>query len=99
MRGLFVNASNFNQDIGNWNIGNVTNMNWMFYKATSFNQALEGWDVSFIDEMYGMFSDADAFNQDLSSWSVDNVTYCNEFSDGASSWTLPKPNFTNCNPN
>ena len=39
------------------------------------------------------------FNQDLSSWSVGGVTICYLFSEGALSWTLPKPNFTNCDPN
>jgi hypothetical protein len=48
--------------------------------------------------MYVMFSDAVSFNQDLSSWSVNGVTDCYNFSDGATSWTLPQPNFTNCNP-
>jgi len=45
-----------------------------------------------------MFWAATSFNQDLSSWSVDNVTECNYFSLNATSWTLPKPNFTNCTP-
>jgi len=48
--------------------------------------------------MYVMFSDAISFNQDLSSWSVNVVTDCYNFSDGATSWTLPQPNFTNCTP-
>ena len=39
------------------------------------------------------------FNQDLSYWDVNNVTECQEFSDGASNWVLAQPNFTNCNPN
>ena len=38
------------------------------------------------------------FNQDLSSWVVTNVTKCNLFSMLNTSWTLPKPNFTNCTP-
>jgi hypothetical protein len=48
--------------------------------------------------MESMFNFATSFNQDLSSWSVNNVTFCNQFSDGAYSWTLPQPNFTNCTP-
>ena len=46
-----------------------------------------------------MFYNATAFNQNLSSWSVDGVTSCNNFNPGTTPWTLPKPNFTNCNPN
>jgi surface protein len=44
--------------------------------------------------MQGMFSNAPVFNQNLSSWNVDNVNNCTAFSSGASSWTLPQPNFT-----
>ena len=49
--------------------------------------------------MVAMFYEATSFNQDLSSWSVDEVTGCDLFSDGATSWTLPQPNFTNRDPN
>jgi hypothetical protein len=73
-------------------------MNWMFYKAASFNQSLEGWELSFVEEMYGMFSDANAYNQDLSSWDIENVSLCGDFNKNTPQWTLPKPNFTNCNP-
>jgi hypothetical protein len=48
--------------------------------------------------MKKMFNNATSFNQDLSSWSIDAVDECDSFGNGASSWTLPKPNFTNCNP-
>ncbi|MAJ38390.1 MAG: hypothetical protein CMC19_10895 [Flavobacteriaceae bacterium] len=37
-------------------------------------------------------------NLDLSSWNTERVSDCASFSNSASSWTLPKPNFTNCNP-
>jgi len=55
--------------------------------------------VSNVTNMAYMFSSATAFNQDLSSWSVDGVTDCSNFSDSTTSWTLPQPNFTNCDPN
>ena len=74
-------------------------MGLMFRDAISFNQPIGGWDVSGVNDMVLMFSDATSFNQDLSSWVVDGVIDCNWFSEGATSWTLPQPNFTNCNPN
>ncbi len=98
MRRIFNSATAFNQDISNWDVSNVTTMEYMFYVAQSFNQPIGSWDVSSVTDMSGMFGNATAFNKDLSSWSVDNVNNCNGFSDGASSWILPQPNFTLCTP-
>ena len=43
-----------------------------------------------------IFGGATEFNQDLSGWDVNNVRNCARFSDRASAWVLPKPNFENC---
>jgi surface protein len=91
--------TNFNQDISQWDVSNVTKMNSMFYRSDYFNQPLHNWDVSNVTEMSYMFYITLNFNQDLINWGVENVTYCAYFSLGASAWTLPQPNFTNCNPN
>jgi len=45
-----------------------------------------------------MFYDNSAFNQDIGDWDVVNVTECSDFSNNTPQWTLPQPNFTNCNP-
>ncbi len=42
----FDYAKAFNQDIGNWNVSNVTDMRSMFKGAKAFNQDLNSWDVS-----------------------------------------------------
>ncbi|MDC1198442.1 BspA family leucine-rich repeat surface protein [Flavobacteriaceae bacterium] len=99
MRGMFDYATSFNHPIGNWNISNVALIEGMFRGASTFNQPISNWDVSKIQKIAIMFYGAFAYNQDLSSWSVNGVTDCTDFSEGASSWTLPKPNFTNCDPN
>ena len=91
-------ASYFNQPIGDWDVSNVTNMGRMFNNNWAFNQDISNWNVSSVTNMSQMFGYADAFNQNLSYWSVDGVTDCFQFSGGATSWTLPQPNFTNCTP-
>jgi len=72
-------------------------MNAMFM-STPFNQDISTWDVSSVTNMNAMFEET-PFNQDLSAWNVENVIYCGQFSNNTPQWTLPQPNFTNCNPN
>ena len=92
----------FNQPIGNWDVSSVAGMHYMFAAPADgvsyFNQDISSWDVRDGARMPGMFYGNTAFNQNLSSWSVDGIFDCEGFSDGATSWTLPQPNFTNCNP-
>ena len=109
MRGMFGGAVNFNQDLSQWDVSNVTDMIGMFNDAVAFNQDISNWDVSNVIYMgcwdnncwiiRGMFEGAISFNQDISNWSVGTVTYCGNFSINTPQWTLPQPNFTNCNPN
>jgi surface protein len=41
-------AKSFNQDISDWDVSNVTDMNIMFREAKSFNQDISNWDVTAI---------------------------------------------------
>jgi hypothetical protein len=61
-----------------------------------FNQDISNWDTSSVTNMSQMFQGT-VMNQDLSNWNVNNVGACIWFAKNTPNWTLPKPNFINCN--
>jgi surface protein len=96
--GQMFDNSLFNGDISNWDVSNVTHMVSLF-QDSPFNGDISNWDVSEVRLMQRMFNNNSSFNIDLSSWDVSKVTNCENFANGASNYTLPKPNFTNCDSN
>ena len=96
MLNMFQNTTAFNQPIGNWNVGNVTDMNGMFYNS-QFNQDISSWNVGNVYEMGNMFYGATSFNQELSGWCVTNIPSLPiGFYTNATSWVLPKPIWGTC---
>jgi len=68
-------ASQFNGDLSNWVVSQVTNMHAMFRGAFSFEgKGLSNWDVSSVTDMHDMFIYAKKFNSDISNWDVSKVT-------------------------
>ena len=65
---MFSWAKLFNQDIWNWDIGEVENINAMFYQAINFNQNIWNWDMSNILNMSSMFDQATSFNNWETPW-------------------------------
>ena len=59
-------TNNFNENISNWDVGNVTNMISMFANMYIFNQPIGNWNVGNVTNMSYMFDSAHSFNGDLS---------------------------------
>jgi surface protein len=97
IRGMFMNAPKFNQDISSWNTGNVTDIGWLFYGASSFNQNIGNWNTSKVTQMDALFQYASTFNQNIGSWNTANVTNmggeffsATAFNQDISSWNTAK---------
>jgi surface protein len=73
MNSMFRNTP-FNQNIGSWNTGNVTNMANMFTDTTMFNQNIGSWSTANVTNMSSMFLSATSFNQNIGSWNTGNVS-------------------------
>ena len=77
MFGMFVGGGTtgiglFNQNIGAWDVSNVTSFGEMFRFTALFNNGgssdIQNWNVSSAINMNGMFSRANRFNQPLANW-------------------------------
>lgn len=77
LRAAFYDSSVFNDDIGSWDVSNVSNMTSMFYNSSSFNNggssSIGNWDVSSVTNFSDMFWGASSFNQPIGNWNFDNV--------------------------
>jgi surface protein len=74
MSGLFWSTNcespNFNQDIGAWDVSNVTDMEGMFANNTSFNQDISNWDVSAV-------TDCSLFSRNTTAWTLPKPKFTN----------------------
>jgi surface protein len=65
-----VIRNDFNEDIGNWDVSNVTDMSDMLRTQPLFNQDIGSWDTSKVSKFVFMFYFSTAFNQDISGWDI-----------------------------
>ena len=70
----YINYLFENINISNWNVSNVTNMNYMFYNCCKFDCDLSKWNVSNVKDMKYMFINCYNFKgKGLENWDVSNV--------------------------
>ncbi|MFA5743377.1 MAG: BspA family leucine-rich repeat surface protein, partial [Candidatus Nanoarchaeia archaeon] len=83
--------------MNDWDVSNITNMNFMFSGALHFNQNISSWDTSKVSTMEYMFTNANVFNQNVNNWNISSVTKMQFMFSGAaafnqelSSWDTSK---------
>jgi surface protein len=87
-RNMFAGQMLFNQNIGSWNVSNVTDMAYMF-QSPNFNNGgsptINNWNVSKVTNMSRMFqASGSKFDQPLNNWNVSLVTDFINFMDESS---------------
>jgi surface protein len=70
---LFEGWSNFNINIGAWDVSRVTNFNEMFKDAVTFDQDISNWDMSNAQQLVSMFEGALSFDRDISGWTTTSL--------------------------
>ena len=73
MSSMFDLCVNFNGNIDNWNVQNVTEMQRMFAGCENFTGNLLNWNVQNVKDMSAMFRSCEKFNGNLSAWNVQQV--------------------------
>ncbi len=86
MNSMFQGAAEFNQSIGAWDTGSVTDMSYMFENAISFDRDIGSWDTKNLTRALATFKGAVAFNQDIGDWNTSKVNAMAKMFMGATSF-------------
>jgi len=93
MSRMFIVCQNFNGNINDWDVSNVTNMFATFGVATVFDQPLDNWDTSNVTNMSLTFFRTDDFNQNINNWNTSNVTTMSRMFEDADAFNQPINNW------
>ncbi|KAA8495196.1 hypothetical protein FVE85_3437 [Porphyridium purpureum] len=83
LSGMFWRSSNFNRDLGHWDVSRVTNMALMFAETSFAGGSIGAWDTSSVTDMHGMFKDS-SFLGGIGTWNTSSVTNMREMFKSAS---------------
>jgi len=82
----FLNCSDLNGDLSDWNTSAITNMRSTFNGCATFESDIGNWDVSNVTTMNSCFKSAFSFNQNLNSWNTSSLTDIYKMFDGAAAF-------------
>lgn len=75
---FFASCTNFNSNIGHWDMSKVTSTYSMFSTCSIFNNggsdSIGSWDVSKVTDFGYMFLSASVFNRNISGWNTSSAT-------------------------
>ena len=90
---MFLNATNFDDDISDWQMSQVGIAIGMFDGATSFNNGgnpnINNWSVNNLQYATNMFNDAISFQQPINYWDVSSLIQASNFMEGKSTANYP----------
>jgi len=101
---MFELCTNLDCDLSDWNVINVTTMDYMFHECSNFRgNGLETWNVNKIENMNSTFENCINFNTNLSNWNVNNIKYmggifenCTSFTgEGLETWVVRNVEYMN----
>jgi head-tail adaptor len=70
---LFRFAFNFNADVSNWDMSNITTARTLFRTCRIFNSDVSNWNTSNFVQIDEMFRECTSFDQSLADWNISNV--------------------------
>ena len=99
--GIFEGTKFKHIDISDWDVSNVTNMQFMFNGCKYLKSVgnISKWDVSSVTDMWYMFFKCEKLESvgDISNWNVSKVTnmsymfaFCKKFNQDISNWDVSK---------
>ena len=95
LKEMFTNCSSLTsiQNVGNWDVSNITDMSYLFSGCLSFDGNLSNWDVSNVTDMKLMFEFCTSFNNGgssaISNWDTSSVTDMESMFSTANSFNQP----------